>query len=94
LLTARYSNDGQVCEMALPPVRWTGRGVLLLPLPEEETIHVVEEILPESERGKKLGGLLGSDHKVSVFSGNSFATPYTLQEHDGQLFWNNRQRWC
>jgi hypothetical protein len=61
LLTARYSTDGRVCEMALQPVRWTGDTVLLFPLSEEESIRVVEEIVPESERGKKLGGLLGTD---------------------------------
>lgn len=79
LLTARYSNDGRVCNMALQPVRWTGNAVELLSLSEEEAIRVVEEIVPESERGKKLGGLLGTDHKVSVFSGHSFTRPYNYE---------------
>jgi hypothetical protein len=74
LLTARYSADGLVCDMALQPVRWTGDTVLLFPLSEEETIRVVEEIVPESERGKKLGGLLGTGDKVSSFHGHSFTT--------------------
>jgi hypothetical protein len=80
LLTARYSADGLVCEMALQPVRWTGDTVLLFPLSEEETIRVVEEIVPESERGKRLGGLLGTDDKVSSFHGHSFTTPYTYEK--------------
>ena len=80
LLTARYSTDGLVCEMALQPVRWTGDTVLLFPLSEEETIRVVEEIVPESERGKKLGGLLGTHDKVSAFHGHSFTTPYTYEK--------------
>src|SRR5215475_15584208 len=56
LLTARYSTDGLVCEMVLQPVRWTGDAMLLFPLSEEETIRIVEEIVSESERGKKLDG--------------------------------------
>jgi len=80
LLTARYSTDGRVCEMALQPVRWTGDAVLLFPLSEEETVRVVEEIVPEGERGKKLGGLLGTDDKVSAFSGHSVTTPYTYEK--------------
>jgi hypothetical protein len=66
--------------MALQPVRWTGDTVLLFPLSEEETIQVVEEIVPESERGKKLSGLLGTDDKVSAFHGHSLTTPYTYEK--------------
>ncbi len=81
LLAARYSADGRVCEMALQPVRWTGDNtVLLFQLSEEETIRVVEEVVPESERGKKLGGLLGTDDKVSAFHGHSFTTSYTYEK--------------
>ena len=81
LLTARYSNDGRLCEMALQPVRWTGDNTaLLFPLSEEETIRVVEEIVPESERGKKRSGLLGTDDKVSEFSGHSITTPYIYEK--------------
>jgi hypothetical protein len=69
-----------VCETAIQPVRWTGDTVLLFPLSEEETIRVVEEIVPESERGKRLGGLLGTDDKVSSFHGHSFTTPYTYEK--------------
>ena len=78
LLTARYSTDGRVCEMALQPVRWTGDTVLLFPLSEEETIRVVEEIVPESERGKRKGGLFGVN-KLSVFEGHSISTPYIYE---------------
>ena len=77
LLTARYSRDGRVCDMALQPVRWTGDTVLLFPLSEEETVRVVEELVPESERGKRKGGLL--DDKLSVFAGHSINTPYTYE---------------
>jgi hypothetical protein len=80
LLTAKYSGDGQVCSMALQPVRWTGNTVELFPLSEEDAIRVVEEIVPESERGKKLGGLLGTDDKVSAFHGHSVTTPYTYEK--------------
>ena len=51
----------------------------LFPLSEEETIRVVEEVVPESQRGKKLGGLLGTNDKLSVFSGHSYGTPYTYE---------------
>ena len=36
--------------------------------------------MPESERGKKLGGLLGTDNEVSAFHGHSFTTPYTYEK--------------
>ncbi|MBO0910324.1 MAG: hypothetical protein J2P13_00915, partial [Acidobacteria bacterium] len=74
LLTARYSADGRVCEMVLQPVRWTGDTILLLPLSEEETIRIVEEIVPQSARGKKLGGLLRTHKKVSAFAGQPVTT--------------------
>ena len=78
LLTARYSSDGRVCQMALQPVRWTGDSVLLFPLSEEETVRVVEEIVPEGERGHRKGGLLGVD-QLSVFAGHSVSTPYIYE---------------
>jgi hypothetical protein len=81
LLTAKYSTDGRVCEMALQPVRWTGDNtVLLFPRSQKETIPVVEEIVPESERGEKLGGLFGTDDKVSKFSGHSVTPPPYVYE--------------
>jgi hypothetical protein len=95
LLTAKYSTDGRVCEMALQPVRWTGDNtVLLFPRSQKETIPVVEEIVPESERGEKLGGLFGTDDKVSKFSGHSVTTFLRLRENYGQLCWNNGQGRC
>jgi hypothetical protein len=78
LLTARYTSDGQPCEIVLQPLRWTGDTVLLFPLSEEETIRVVEEIVPENQRGKKQGGLFGE--MVSVYSGQSFTTPYYYEK--------------
>ncbi len=79
LLTAKYSTDERICEMSLEPVRWTGGTVELFPLSEEETIRVVEEVVPENERGKRRGGLLGTNDKLSVFSGHSYSTPYTYE---------------
>jgi hypothetical protein len=78
LLTARYSSDGRVCEMALQPVRWTGDTVLLFSLSEDETVRVVEEIVPETERGKRKGGLFGAE-KLSVFTGHAMSTPYIYE---------------
>ena len=61
------------------PLDWRQQ-VLLFPLSQEETIPVVEEIVPESERGEKLGGLFGTDDKVSKFSGHSVTTPYVYEK--------------
>ena len=74
LLTARYSTGGLVCEMVLQPVRWTGDTILLFPMSEEETIHVVEEIVPESERGKKL------DAVFSRITGHGVETTYRYEK--------------
>jgi hypothetical protein len=60
LLTVQYASDGQVCEMVLEPRRWTDEKVVLAStLSEDETIPVVEEMVSESERGKKLKTPLG-----------------------------------
>jgi len=76
LLTARYATDGQVCEMVLETRRWTGEGqiVVMSALSEEETIRVVEEVVPESDRGRKLKTPLGS-----AVSGGSRTTRYTYE---------------
>jgi len=75
LLTARYANDGQVCEMVLETRRWTGESIALMSaLSEDETVRVVEEVVPESDRGRKLKTPLGSE-----VSGGAITTRYTYE---------------
>jgi hypothetical protein len=75
LLTARYTSDGHVCEMVLEPRRWTEEKVVLVStLSEDEIIPVVEEIVPENERGKALKTPLGT---LSAVAGGSITTSHT-----------------
>jgi hypothetical protein len=77
LLTAQYASDGQVCEMVLEPRRWTEEKVVLVStLSENETIPVVEEVVPESERGKRLKTPLGD---LSAVAGGSITTTHAYQ---------------
>ena len=77
LLTAQYASDGQVCEMVLEPGRWTEEKVVLVStLSEDETIPVVEEMVPESERGKKLKTPLGV---LSAIAGGSITTTHNYE---------------
>ena len=77
LLTALYASDGQVCEMVLEPRRWTKEKVVLASaLSEDETVPLVEEVVPESERGKKLKTPLGV---LSAVAGGSITTTHTYE---------------
>ena len=77
LLTAQYASDGEVCEMVLEPRRWTEEKIVLVStLSEDETIPVVEEVVPESERGKKLKSPLGV---LSAVAGGSITTTHTYE---------------
>jgi hypothetical protein len=50
-LTAKYSSDGQVCEMVLEPRHWDGEKALLISTLQEDPISIVEEVVPLGERG-------------------------------------------
>ena len=56
-LTAKFGHDGRVCEMVLEPRRSDGNKIVLLSnLPKQETVvGIIEEVVPESDRGKQLG---------------------------------------
>lgn len=86
-LTAKFAKDGQVCEMVLEPRRYDQKKIVLLSnLPERETVSAVEEVVPESDRGKRLEGGGFSKWLKSDISGGSITTTYryeymTIQFH-------------
>ena len=54
-LTAKFGNDGRVCQMVLEPRRYTDEVIVLVSnLSKKETVEVIEEIVPESDRGRKV----------------------------------------
>ena len=61
--------------MELQPLRSTDDKVLLSPLSEEETVHAVEAIVPENERGKKLG----LDKSPRLAGTSTFSTRYIYE---------------
>ncbi len=88
LLTAKYASDGQVCEMVLEPRRWTEKEIVLVStLSEEETIGVVEEVVPESERGNRLTNPL-----PSTVAGGSITTTYDYEHISVCFFGSAREK--
>jgi len=78
LLTAQYASDGQVCEMVLEPRRWTEEKIVLVSaLSEDETIPLIEEVVPENERGKRVKTPLGL---LSEVAGSSITTTHTYEK--------------
>ena len=86
-LTAKFGNDGRVCEMVLEPRRYDGQKIVLLSnLQEQETVGVIEEVVPESDRGRRLEGGGFSKWLKSDISGGFITTTYrydnmTIQFH-------------
>jgi hypothetical protein len=77
-LTAKYASDGQVCEMVLEPRHWDGEKFLLMPtLSEEDTISVVEEVVPLSERGSRMKDEF---ERLSAVSGGAFSRTYDYEK--------------
>lgn len=86
-LTAKFGGDGRVCEMVLEPRRYDGKKILLLSnLPEQETVDIIEGLVPESDRGRRLEGGGFSKWLKSDISGGFITTTYpydnmTIQFH-------------
>jgi hypothetical protein len=78
-LTATYAaSDGQVCEMVLEPRHWDGQKYLLTStLSEEETISVVEEVVPLSERGSSMKNEFD---RLAAVSGGYFSRTYDYEK--------------
>jgi hypothetical protein len=86
-LTAKFGNAGRVCEMVFEPRRYDGGKIVLLSnLPQEETVAVIEEVVPESDRGRRLEGGGFNKWLKSDIGGGSITTTYrydnmTIQFH-------------
>jgi hypothetical protein len=79
-LMAKFGGDGRVCEMALEPRRYDGDKVTLLSnLPEQEIVDIIEEVVPESDRGRRLEGGGFSKWLKSDISGDTIFTTYRYE---------------
>ena len=88
-LTAKYASDGQVCEMVLEPRHWDGEKFLLLPtLSEDDTIGVVEEVVPLSERGSRSKDVF---ERLSAFTGQAFSRAYHYEKITVEVAGNARE---
>ena len=60
LMTARFAADGQVCEMALEKRQKTDNGIDLFTkfFAETEVRSLMDDLVPENERGRNLTPLL------------------------------------
>ena len=104
LVLPRYTNTGQVCEVAIQRLHYHDEEVdLFSNLPEPQLLQVIDELAPASERGPKddtLGNLVtGSGRSVIIhrYYANVTITLYIMSgssEGDGNLValiqWNNR----
>jgi len=71
LMTAKFADDGQVCELALEKRHSQDKVVSLgSALPDKLIDEVLDEVVPESERGKPNKNLFG----LSEISGQSAVT--------------------
>jgi hypothetical protein len=78
-MTATYGVDGQVCEMVLERRHATKQGIDLgVSLSQEELIKLIEDMVPEAERGKKLKGFYKSDSSITV-NGSIKETEYAYE---------------
>lgn len=92
-LTARFARDGQVCEMVLEPRRYDEERVVLLSnLPEQETVSAIEEVVPESDRGKRLEGGGFSKWLKSDIRGGFITTTYRYEKMTIQIYGTVRNK--
>lgn len=75
VMTPKYAADGQVCEMNLERRQKTATGVTFgVSISEKEVKELVDELVPESKRGRNLTKLLN----ISV-DGGFVTTEYTYE---------------
>lgn len=73
LIWPRYSDSGQVCEIAIEKSHYRSTAIDLDPsLPREEFIRIIDELVPESERGRLKIDL--NDDYTSLYNGSSITT--------------------
>src|SRR5215208_7060720 len=71
LLTTKYAESGQVCEMSVIEAQTPGADITSrVPLTTEIVLKLIEELIPEGERGKKADsyGLLQAQLTTGQFS--------------------------
>jgi hypothetical protein len=92
-LTAKFGGDGRVCEMALEPRRYDGDKVALLSsLPKQEIVNIIEEVVPESDRGRRLEGGGFSKWLESDVSGDAIFTTYRYENMTIQVYGTIRKK--
>ena len=91
LLTVTVDRTGRVCEMVLEPRRYSEKSIVLQSnLSEQETIGVIEELVSESERGKRLVGIGG--WMKSDLSGGFITTTYAYENITIQFHGTTRKQ--
>jgi hypothetical protein len=96
-MTARFAADGQVCEMALEPRRYLDREKTIVSedtLSRDRLQELIDELVPEAERGKREADPLEGSSSIS--GGSTFSFFYyekitvTLYGSIGQPIVENR----
>jgi len=75
LMTARFASDGQVCEMTLEKRHTTDTSIVLGDtFSDTEVRSLMDDLVPESERGRNLTRALNE-----TVTGGSIVTQYTYE---------------
>ena len=73
LIMPRFSENGQVCEIAIEKSHYSPTTIDLdSTLPREEFIRIVDELVPPSERGRL--AIDFNEEYLSLYNGNSVTT--------------------
>ena len=73
LIMPRYSDSGQVCEIAIEKSHYSPTTIDLdSTLPREVFIRIVDELVPPNERGRLASDF--NEEYLSLYSGNSVTT--------------------
>ena len=80
LMTARFAVDGQVCEMALEPRRYQQKANTIVSgatLSRDRLEGLIDELVPEAERGKRAKDPLEG---FTSISGHSTSTSFNYEK--------------
>ena len=86
LATPKYARDGALCEVAIEKRHVHGDLVDLgSTLPRELALQMIDELVPQSERGKATIQLAGTDY-IDVMDGQTTVTMANYQNVSIQIF--------
>ena len=79
LMMPRYSDDGQLCEIAIERQHyWNGTAILAATIPNQVLTQIVDELVPVGERGPVIPTF--GRESISLFAGKGYTTVARYKE--------------